>query len=58
VARHVIQATEERVDVCDECDATWLNSPVGDRGFRDLTALLEERGLSPLWTELASTEPE
>lgn len=48
-----ILPTGERIQVCEECDATWpVSGVLTPTSFRDLGAVLEERGLSPLWDEL------
>lgn len=48
-----ILPTGEWIQVCEECDATWLGSSVlSATSFCDLTTVLEERSLPPLWDEL------
>lgn len=52
VARYRIRATAEAVHVCDECEATSFDSDIDLSAFTQLTLLLKERGLSPLWNEI------
>lgn len=52
VAPYLLSATDESLFVCDECEATWRDDQLGLSSFLQLTVLLAERGLSPLWAEL------
>lgn len=52
-----ISTTKEPLLVCDECEATWFPPTIPNReAFNSLGDVLRERGLPPLWSELASIE--
>ena len=53
MARHVIAATDERIWLCDECEAVWLDGEaVTSVEFDTFANVMSNRGLSPLWLEL------
>ena len=47
VHRAVVRRTGEAICLCEECDTVWTAA-----GETNLTAFLEERGLTPSWEEL------
>jgi ribosomal protein L37AE/L43A len=52
-----IRSTSEVIQVCAECEATWsAGAELGATSFRDLSAYLGERGLSPLGPELEEVD--
>jgi hypothetical protein len=54
----VVAGSGISLQVCDECDAVWPQpTPLHDGGFRDLTAVLAEIGVAPLWTSLVDPGP-
>ncbi|MDE9364375.1 hypothetical protein PZ938_02045 [Luteipulveratus sp. YIM 133132] len=52
-----IMATGELIQLCDECEATWLGDvePLAP-GFDDFGLFMERRGLRPDWSELRASE--
>ncbi len=48
-----VHATGTKLQICDECDATW---PYGEtpsiETFQDFRTFMESQGLQGLWTEL------
>lgn len=53
VEQYIVRVTRETIFVCDECEATWKSDLLWMDSFTQLTVLLEERGLTPLWSELS-----
>ncbi|GEL99387.1 hypothetical protein CTE05_29340 [Cellulomonas terrae] len=52
VDRYLLVATSEQLFVCDECEAAWPDDRIDLIAFSQLTDVTEDRGLTPLWTEL------
>ncbi|UJP39784.1 hypothetical protein [Cellulomonas palmilytica] len=53
MALYAIDATSERFQICDECDATWLpDAELRVPGFMHLFEIFAERGLPESWEHL------
>ena len=57
----VIKKTGERVRLCHECDALWIEGmEVSKSNFQDFATYVKQYGLNGSWADLeivASTEP-
>jgi ribosomal protein L37AE/L43A len=52
-----IKATLEPIWICEECEASWSSQEkISANTFQDYGAIMESKGLKPLWTELESPE--
>jgi transposase-like protein len=52
-----IKKTAQRIWVCPECEAAWLDeTAIAAPGFIDLGTHLKAPGLTALWTELDVSE--
>jgi len=52
-----INATNEPVSVCEECEATWVESkPIVFETFVDMSTMLKAKGLSGTWSDLHFVE--
>lgn len=48
-----VRRTGTRLNVCPECEATWLcDNDITDGAFLDFGTYMEKLGLPPLWDEL------
>ncbi|MDZ4816034.1 MAG: hypothetical protein SGI71_07180 [Verrucomicrobiota bacterium] len=48
-----IKSTNERVSVCEECEAAWANEKsINFETFVDMSTMLKAKGLSGNWSDL------
>jgi len=48
-----VRATDARLFVCKECEATWLaREAIGTTPWQDFGTYLRAQGASPVWTEV------
>ena len=48
-----VQATGASLQVCDECEATWLSGEIPSiETFQDFGAFMKAHGLQGLWKEV------
>ncbi len=53
VLNAVIKQTNEKIKICDECYALWLeNEPISNSSGLIFSRFMKKRGLKPLWNEL------
>jgi Zn-finger nucleic acid-binding protein len=48
----MIKSTNERIYLCEECEALWLNKQINSTEVLNFDDYMKKRNMKPVWDEL------
>lgn len=52
----IIKATNEKLYLCEECEALWINDSIDSKEVLNFDEYMKKRNLKPIWDELVLKE--